>query len=89
MDAAENLQDLPAERRTVALALRDADGQPGLALFRAQSYEPLTDDAYLREVDSLAPVGVSLLLRDPADDLVVSPEAIARRTGFDLEEYRK
>ena len=89
LDAAENLQDLPAERRTVALSLRDADGQPGVALFRAQSYEPLTDDAYVREVDGLAPVGVSLLLRDPADDLVVSPEAIARRTGFDLEEYRK
>lgn len=88
LDAAENLQDLPAERRTVALALRDAGGRPGVALFRAQSYEPLTEDAYAREVEGFAPVGVSLLLREADDDLPVSPEAIAKRTGFDLEAYR-
>jgi|GEM_PF-2230643 len=89
LDAAENLQDLPAERRTFALALRDAGGRPGVALFRAQSYEPLTDDAYAREVEGFAPIGVSLLLREADDDLPVSPEAIAKRTGFDLEAYRE
>lgn len=88
LEGADNLQDLPAERRTVALALRDAGGAPGVVLFRAQSYEPLTTDAYTREVDGLAPIGVSLLLRDVSDEYPVSPEAIAQRTGFDLAAYR-
>ena len=88
LDAAENLQDLPADQRTIALALHDAGGSPGVALFRAQSYEPLTDSDYAREVEVFAPVGVSLLLRGAGDQPPVSVEAISQRTGFDLEEYR-
>ena len=57
-------------------------------MFRAQSYEPLTDSDYAREVDVFAPVGVSLLLRGAGDQPPVSVEAISQRTGFDLEDYR-
>ncbi len=88
LEGSDNLQDLPAERRTVALALSHAGGAPGVVLFRAQTYEPLTTDAYTREVNDLAPIGVSLLLRDVSDPYPLSPEAIAQRTGFDLEAYR-
>ncbi|MEE9405272.1 MAG: hypothetical protein V3V20_10285 [Algisphaera sp.] len=88
LDVGVDLNTLPANTRTVVMALKDAAGAPGVAVFTAQNYEPLTEDAYANELTGFASVGVSLLLREIQDNSVVSAEALAQRTGFNLADYR-
>ena len=89
LDAGATLDDRPAAERTVVVPLPDADGTPGVAVFVAQTYAPMRADDYATAVAASAPAEVSLLLRDRDEDAPLSAEALARRTGFDLEAYRE
>ena len=85
---AGDLQKLPVDERTIAMALKNAGGTPGVALFVANDYEPLTVNGYEQDLTGLGTLGTSLLLRDFDDPSPVSAEALATRTGFDLADYR-
>ncbi|MEM6458148.1 MAG: hypothetical protein AAF710_02020 [Planctomycetota bacterium] len=86
-EPAGDLEDRPIGSRLAVVPVPDAEGGPALALFVADRFDPLTRSGYEQVLAGGASVNADLALADVGTPNPLSLEALARRTGFDLEAY--
>lgn len=85
-----DVQQLPLADRVTVTPLPAAPEGPALAIFVAETYEPLTRSGFDQQIQQMAPLSISFALQEPAVDPLdypLSKQAMAKRVGFDLAAF--
>ena len=81
-----DVSELPLEERVAVTAV---PGRTALAVFVLEGYEPLTPSGFRQQLAGGATLMVSSALDRNVEADPLSLDNLARRTGFDLTEYRE
>ena len=81
-----DVSELPMEERVAVTAV---PGRTALAVFVLEGYEPLTPSGFRQQLAGGATLMVSSALDRNVEADPLSLDNLARRTGFDLTEYRE